>query len=106
MANDGLLDSSNYPKDHVLHSNRYKAQLGCVKDESCGEVWKQWILLRPKCYSMQSMRGTSHKRAKGIQRVVVGRMSHSDYADVFHTGEMLYRDVRRFKTACHSISTI
>jgi len=36
MARTQLLDSSNYPTTHPLHSIECKAKLGCVKDESRG----------------------------------------------------------------------
>ena len=39
MLQDGLLDSSNYPKEHPLFSERYKAQLGGIKDEVKGRSW-------------------------------------------------------------------
>ena len=48
-----------------------------------------------------------HKRAKGIQRSVVAKeMSHVDYVDIFEGGDADYRNVRRFSSSCHAISTI
>ena len=34
MVQDDLLDTSNFNKNHPLHSNKNKAKLGCVKSES------------------------------------------------------------------------
>ena len=107
MANDGLLDSSNYPSSHPLYSTAHKAQLGCVKDEAAGEMWKEWVLLRPKCYSMLSTTHHNHKRAKGVQRSVVSKeIQHIYYLDVFGSGEDDYRTIRRFASTNHQISTI
>jgi hypothetical protein len=107
MMNDGLLDTSNYPRDHPFHSNTYKARLGCVKDEGEGEIFKEWVLLRPKCYSMITMKEHEHKRAKGIQRcVVANEMKHSNFLAVHKEGKDDFRDVRRFSSTAHSISTI
>jgi hypothetical protein len=47
MFEDGLLDTSNYEKDHPLYSDQYKAKLGCIKDEFCGKACKEFVLLRP-----------------------------------------------------------
>ena len=51
MQRDGLLDSSNYAPHHRLYSTQNKAKLGCVKDESEGHSYLEWVLLRPKAYS-------------------------------------------------------
>ena len=34
MAQDDLLDTSNFENSHPLYSNKNKARLGCVKSES------------------------------------------------------------------------
>ena len=104
MAKDGLLD----PTSHPLYSTTYKAKLGCVKDEGGGEVWKEWVLLRPKCYSMLTLSDHQHKRAKGIQRSVVAKeICHADYVAIFDgVGDADYRNVRRFSSSCHAITTI
>ena len=107
MAKDGLLDTSNLPSSHPLYSNTNKARLGCVKDEGAGEVWKEWVLLRPKCYSMITQSEHEHKRAKGVQRSVVARaMQHDSYVAIFEGAEADYRNVRRFSSVCHAISTV
>jgi hypothetical protein len=107
MAEDGLLDSSNYASSHPLYSTTYKARLGCVKDEGAGVPWKEAVLLRPKCYSMISLKDHEHKRAKGVQRSVVAKeIHHQDYVDVFEGGEEVHREVRRFQSKSHSITTI
>ena len=57
MKDDGLLDTSNYPKDHPLFSDAHKAQIGLVKDEMCGRAIREWVHLRPKCYSLETEEG-------------------------------------------------
>ena len=107
MLEDGILDSSNYPPSYPRYSNMYKAQLGRVKDEGAGKVWKEWLLLRPKCYSMISTNQCEHRRAKGIQRSVVTKeISHVDYLAIFQGATDDYRKVRRFQSSRHAISTI
>ena len=41
MSVGGLLDTSNYPRNHPLFSNVHKARLGCIKDENGGETFKE-----------------------------------------------------------------
>jgi hypothetical protein len=107
MAIDGLLDSSNYPSSHPLYSSTNKARLGCVKDEGAGEVWKEWVLLKPKCYSMCTVNEHEHKRAKGVQRsVVANEIYHKDYVAIFEGCQDDYRSVRRFSSTRHTITTV
>jgi len=52
MINDGLLDTSNYPEEHHMFSKQFEAKIGLVKDESKSHGYKEWVFLRPKCYSV------------------------------------------------------
>jgi hypothetical protein len=107
MLEDGLLDSSNYPREHPLFSARYKAKLGCIKDEVEGEKIIEAVLLKPKCYSMQTASGkVCKKRAKGIQYCVKNRIPHEKFVQVQRLQEELVRSTRRFETSNHVVSTI
>ena len=53
MAEDAdLFDTSDYPKDHFLHSETNKKVLGKMKDECAGIPIEEFVGLRPKMYSM------------------------------------------------------
>ena len=107
MLADGLLDSSNYPRTHALFSTQFKAQLGCIKDEVAGQVIKQAILLKPKCYSLQTVTGAEKKqRAKGVQRCVRQRLSHDDYVRTYEQQLEVQRNMRRFQSSKHVIYTV
>ena len=107
MFDDGLLDSSNYPQGHRLYSVRHKAQLGCIKDEVEGEKLVEAVLLKPKCYSMQTASGkVSNTRAKGVQYYVKNRIPHDKFVQVYQLQEELVRGTRRFESTNHVVSTI
>lgn len=108
MARDELLDTSNYPKDHPLFSNKRKARLGCVKDEGEGEVFKEWVLLRPKCYSMLTVdQHEKMKKAKGVQQsVVANSIHHEDYVKVYDECKIDIREVRRIASKKHKVRTV
>jgi hypothetical protein len=128
MLADGLLDTSNYPPTHSLYSAEQKARLGCIKDEGAGKIFIEWLLLRPKLYSMLTAEMKEHKRAKGIQRcVVANEVRHADYKSVYDSycctpvstsaaistsptssisSKVVIREVRRFRSHLHSIDTI
>src|ERR1700722_7905622 len=107
MLEDGLLDSSYHPNEHHLFSARYKAKLGCIKDEVEGAKIIEAVLLKPKCYSMQTASGkVCKKRAKGIQYCVKNRISHEKFVQVQRLQEELVRSTRLFETNNHVVSTI
>ena len=79
------LDSSNYSSSHPLFSNDNRAKLGCFKDECAGRLLEEFILLKPKMYSMKYI--DSHnaiKRAKGIQKSVVSSFTHENYRKIYY----------------------
>jgi len=101
MMQEGLLDTSNYPKSHRLYSNALNAKLGCVKDEFKGRICKEVVLLAPKCYSFQLLDDPVPKQAcKGVPK---GRLSHQDYMDRYRTKTELTRRVRRMQSFKHRI---
>src|SRR5277367_4995652 len=106
MARDGLLDASNFPRNHPQFSDAYTAVLGCIKDELPGEVIREAVLLKPKSYSMQTVVGKVKKTAKGIQYCVREAISHAKYLEVYQRNLELVRNVRRFNSNNHIISTI
>src|SRR5258708_2262438 len=44
MIEDELLDTSNYPKDHPLYSDKLNSELGCIKDEFKGAVCEEVVM--------------------------------------------------------------
>ncbi len=117
MLEDGLLDTSNYAPTHHLYSTAYKARLGCIKDEGAGKLFKEWMLMSSKCYSMLTTEEHEHKRAKGIQRcVVANELHHGDYKAIYDScilssssspqPKEAIREVRRFRSHLHNVDTI
>jgi hypothetical protein len=80
-----LFDTSEYPKDHFLHSTRNKKVLGKMKDETHGLPIKDFVGLRPNMYSLQYReegREVEKKTAKGMAKHVTKRnIRHAHYRD-------------------------
>ena len=79
MKDDSIhFDTSDYAKDHFLHSNENKKVLGKMKDECAGTVVKEFVGLRPNMYSM--LYGEKEKKtAKGVGRSYMRDVKHSMY---------------------------
>ena len=78
-------DTSDYPRDHYLHSNDNKKVIGKFKDELKGNCMSEIVALRSKAYSYLSNECSSekeNKKLKGISRNVVKKqITHQDYKD-------------------------
>ena len=107
MLRDGLLDTSNYPINHPLFTEDFKAKLGCIKDEVEGQIITESVLLKPKAYSLKtSSSKTDKKTAKGVQYCVRKAIPHEDYVNVYKTQEEVVKKVRRFQSKEHIVYTI
>lgn len=51
MQGDDAFDTSNYPKENPLHSDKNKKVLGKMKDEKGGVVIKEFCAIKAKMYS-------------------------------------------------------
>lgn len=79
----GLLDTSNVPLTHSDSGPKSKAKLCKLKGGCDGTPHTEWVLLKPKQYSMKSCRGIK-KRTKGLRKVVVkNEISHEDYLEIY-----------------------
>ena len=107
MLKDGLLDSSNYPTSHPLYSTACKAKLGCIKDEAEGHAFMEWVLLKPKCYSMKAYTGKDKRRAKGVRRFTLAHaICHDDYLKAFQDQVSFAHLQRRIGSERHQNYTL
>ena len=87
-----LFDTSDFPKDHVLHSNHNKKVLGKMKDECNGVPITSFVGLRSKMYAFKCI-NSEHKRAKGVGRLCVKKdMTFQMYVDT------LFNEVSKIST--------
>ena len=86
-----LYDTSDYPKDHPLHSEANKKVLGKMKDECAGRPIAEYIGLRPKMYSILETDGGNIKKAKGVRKAVVKKhIRHEQYREALF-GKQTFR---------------
>ena len=65
---DAYFDTSDYPPDHFLWSDRNKKVIGLMKDETNGRAILEFVGLRSKLYSIL-LEDEEKKRAKGVNKV-------------------------------------
>jgi hypothetical protein len=103
MMENGLLDTSKFPKTHPLYSPN-NTQIGNFKDESKGVIhYKEWIFLRPKGYSLLSSE-TETIKAKGIS-LKQTKISHESYRKVYEERLVISVPQKKFISRKHQIFT-
>ena len=77
-----LYDTSDFRKDHPLHSQKNKKVIGKMKDECAGALISETICLRSKMYSIWQENEKNIKKAKGTTKVVTKQeIQHGHYKD-------------------------
>ena len=101
----GVLDTSNYPRDHPLFTLDNKSRLGCFKDEACGEGIQEFICLCPKQYSFMKCNGERDNRAKGVKQYKKKTLTHQDYRDVYESHSYKYVSQTLLQSRHHVMRT-
>ena len=76
------LDTSDYPKDHPLYSNKNKKVIGKFKDELNGNIMTKFIGLRSKLYAFEYLENSAVKfkcLAKGVNKTTKTEFIFDDY---------------------------
>jgi hypothetical protein len=104
--NNDLFDSSDYPVEHISHSDKNKKVIGKLTDELSGNVMNHFVSLRSKMYSYHKFDG-EFKRCKGIKRCVVkNEIKFDDYYGCLFGNEKTQHTFQTFKSINHELYTI
>ena len=77
-----LYDTSDFPKNHPLHSQKNKKVLGKIKDGCAGVPISDVVCLRSKMYSIMMGNEKNVKKAKGTAKVVTKKeIQHQHYKE-------------------------
>ena len=77
-------DTSDYPKEHSLHSIDNKKVIGKFKDELNGKIMNEIVFLRSKAYSftLNDLINEEEKKLKGIGKTTIKKdIKFNDYKD-------------------------
>ena len=107
LEDQDLYDTSNYPKDHPLFSNKNKKVIGKFKDETGGIPIKEWIGLGPKMYSLKLGNEQEKKTGKGIKKSVLNKdIKHADYKECLFTQQDYSHSMKTFRSQQHKLYTV
>jgi DNA polymerase type B, organellar and viral len=108
-----LLDTSNYPNDHMLFSLTNERVLGKMKDETAGVIITECIALRPKLYSFKLLDENESTKAKGIKRSAMKHIKFKNlYSHLFDENEndeqdnMQYAQFNKIQSKNHILNSV
>lgn len=104
-----LLDTSDYPESHFLHSTENKKVVGKMKDELNGDIITEFVSLKPKMYAYSYIKNgenKENKKAKGVKKSVIKNLTCETYKEVLNNQTEIYRHQNSIQSKNHKISTI
>jgi len=97
-------DTSNYPKEHPLHSSKNKKVLGKIEDECAGRVIDEAMAIRPKMYSIMEEKEKNDKKAKGVKKSVVEKeIQHEQYKEALFEKKQFWHGMNILLSESHEI---
>ena len=101
-----LYDTSEYPKEHFLHSTVNKKVIGKFKDETAGVPIVEFVGLRAKMYSMLTKGEKENKKGKGIKKSVLKKeIKHQDFKDGLFEKKEFQHTMMNFRSHLHQVYT-
>ena len=99
-------DMSNYTCERPLPMGKNKKVIGLMKDELGGKIMREFVSLRPKCYTYLMDDGKVDKKGKGTKKCVIkGCLKFNDYFECLKEKKKILRSQQRFKSDEHNIYT-
>ena len=102
--NENLYDTSEYSKEHPLHSTANKKVLGKMKDECAGIPISEVVCLRSKMYSILKADEKNIKKAKGVKKSVIKKeIKHEQYKETLFGTQQLWHGMNILRSEGHEI---
>ena len=97
-------DTSDFPKDNPLHSQRNKKVIGKMKDECSGAPISEAVCLRSKMYSILLENDKNIKKAKGTTKAVTKKqITHQNYKDALFKKTAFKHGMNMLRSKNHEI---
>ena len=93
---------SKYSTKSQYYDNSNKLVVGKMKDETTGVAIEGFVGLKPKMYSYLVDDNSKHKKAKGVNKTVVGTIGHNEYKHVLLNKKCLRKSMNSIQSKDHS----
>ena len=98
-----VLDLSDYPKCHHLHSELNKKVPLKLSDELNGDIVMEAVFLKPKAYAVKSLQKFKQS-AKGVSKHVKKTLHHDRFKDVLNSKSPLRKLVTSITSDKHTLN--
>lgn len=102
-ADIDLYDTSDYPPDHYLHTNKNKKVPGKMKDEMAGIPIREYVGLRSKMYSILTENRKIISKAKGVSKATLKNIKHDLFLESLRNGSKFRHEMKRIRSENHII---
>ena len=96
-------DTSDYPKDHSLHSIENKKVLGKMKDECNGTPIDEYIGLRSKSLYIKKCDKKIIKKSKRVKKCVIKKITHENYGESLFGKKQFHHGMNILRSEKHVI---
>ena len=96
-SNKEMFGFNNYSTKSKYYDISNKLVIGKIKDETGGVAIKKFVGLNPKMYSFL-VDNSEHKKAKGVNKIVVSTISPNEYKDVLLNDECIRNSISRIQS--------
>ena len=102
-TNKNLYDTSDYPKEHQLHSNANKKVLGKMKDECAGKLIAECVSEADNALYLEG-RQKKIKKAKGVKKSIVKKqIMHEQNKETLFGMEQSWNGMNILRSEGHEI---
>ena len=99
-------DTSNYEVKRPLPIGKNKKVIGLMKDELGGEIFTEFIALRPKTFSYLIDNDKIDQKAKGTKKCIIKKIvKFDDYKKCLLNDEVILKSQQRFISTKHDVYT-
>ena len=103
-SNKEMFDFSNYSTKSQYHDDSHKLVNGKIKDEIGGVAIEEFVRLKPRMYSFL-VDNNKHKKAKDVNKNVVGTIVHNEYKDVLLKNKCLRHSLNKIQSKARRTGT-
>ena len=100
-----MLHFSNYSINSKYYDNSNRLVIGKIKDETDGAAIEEFVRLKPKIHSYFVDDNSENKKAKGVNKNVVAKISYNEYKDVLLNDKCLSHSMNRIQSKDYRIGT-
>ena len=99
-----MFNFSNYSTKSKYDHNSSKLMVGKMKDETANVAIEESVGLKPNMYLYLISNDSEHKKAKGVNKNIIAKISHKKHKDVLLNKKCLRHSINRIHSKDHESS--